>query len=264
MKQLYSILILIIFSLFFTSCSVKVKHLTFSNLLEIEKKLFSQINNKTPSLQLKEYLNKAKKLSKVSQDYANLILINNPIPVVTSGLSTEIYISKSFVKYIEEEYFKGKDIIYIFMHEIAHKKYNHSYETLSNFSTEIGYIKPDFDNLSIMAYIMATSKVSKGKSFGVLDSYKVSKMLNSEDLLNIQEPTVFKTFQDNGYPYTLEMELIADKAVLKAVLFEKKHIKSYINMLYKLKRIYELFYPELNKVIAKKMNRRINNIKELL
>jgi hypothetical protein len=239
-----------------TSCSIGYRFPTVYEALGLEKELTTGLTlNVTVNDKVRKSLTTALIFSSLPHDYANIVIIDTPYPVMSSGVSNEIYLSESFIYYVLNDYFSELELVCFFIHELAHKELNHAYELLSKPQFYSAYQKLKFNDLLNIAYLKLLSP-----GLSLKDSYQASQLLNIHNNNGIRNFKHAGYFEFSGYPYTEKMEYKADEIVKTILNKNLISIELYANALRKLQNIYEDRYLMNNNAAIKLISSRVRKL----
>lgn len=134
----------------------------------------------------------------------------------------------------------------------------------SNLNFELGFVKPNINDISQLLYISLWSQTKAfkndyNKSLNVGDIYKISQSMNIGKKFDSRESEKIVSIPFIGYQYSEEMEYLTDDIVLNLLKKENININEYKMSILKLIKIYEQF-PEIYENISNKLNKRLERI----
>jgi hypothetical protein len=198
--------------------------------------------------------------SGLPSDYATIVVLDTSLPIMASGLSREIYVSRVFIKHLTNNIFSEQELKLFLMHEVAHKELNHPYLLIAHPTAVIGYQQPDINDILRIGYVALFAKTQYIKSPSISDYYKISQLIKGQSSMELKKTNGITDFQFAGYPYTHDMELAADEKVVRLLKTSNVSIEEYSSAIKKLMRIYEIRHPELNESVIENMKARLVSI----
>jgi hypothetical protein len=239
----FSYLILVVL---LQSCTIGYSSPKILELISLEEKLlknYKPTNNSNKKLQ--NILNRTLNELNLPKDFAAFNIIETGIPAMYTGISKEIYISKTFLKSFSNGMLSKNQFRALLMHELFHKKLRHPNKTLSKGEVYTRMMKPSFKNIitvsaQIAGFVYARNQ--KGTFFEhTLMFSSINNLINtfSKDLELDEEEKKILLFPFFGYDYTKEQEFIVDKMVVKFLTENNESVQSYIDSLEVLKSLIE-------------------------
>lgn len=240
----FKLIVLFIMVLTLQSCSVKYISPKISELIYLEHKLIEaykpiQIKDGKVNNVLKSVLYEMK----LPSDFALLKVIETGIPTAYTGVSREIYITKSFIEALDRGIISENELRLVLIHELLHKKLRHSNKSLSSPSLTVSKVsaKKLVKIAAQIAGIIYLRNHGGATRSEYLSTYStigelIDKVSNKKTQQKYQKLLAMPFL---GYSHSVEEEFMVDKMVENIIRKNNENVESYKDTLVTLKRVLE-------------------------
>jgi len=176
-------------------------------------------------------------------DFAYFKLIETGVPTTYTGVSNEIYITKIFIKSLNQGLISENEFKLILIHELLHKKLRHANKSLSAPKltvSEVTIKKLVKASLQVAAILYlrnhgGVKNLEYVYSYLAIDEV-VEKFSDKKDQRKYRE---LLTLPFLGYSHSEEDEFIVDEMVVEILRKRNENVENYKNTLVTLKRLLE-------------------------
>lgn len=240
----FRIITLLVMVVSFQACSIKYKSPSISKLIHLEYRLMNPYN----PIELKD--NKINNILKyelyklgLPDDFAYFKLIETGIPTAYTGVSNEIYITKSFIEALNRGLISENEFKLILIHEILHKKLRHCNKSLS--SPELTVSEITIKKLVKASLQVAAILYLRNHGEATNLQYVYSYLAIDEVVEKFSDKKAQRKYRELltmpflGYSHSEKDEFIVDEMVVEILHKRKENVEDYQNTLVTLKRLLE-------------------------
>lgn len=198
-------------------------------------------------------------------DFALLNVIETGIPTAYTGVSREIYITKSFIEALDKGIISENEVRLVLMHELLHKKLRHANKSLSSPSLTVSEVsaKRLVKMAAQIAGVIYLKNHGGATGWEYLATYStigeiIDKFSSKETEQKYKELLAMPFF---GYSHSIEEEFVVDKMVEDIVRKKNENVEDYKDALITLKRLLET--ASKFKVDSREVNKLSIRIKSL-
>lgn len=228
----------------FQSCSIKYTSPKISELIDLEYRLIEPYKPvELKDNKLNNVLKSVLYEMKLPSDFALLKVIETGISTAYTGVSREIYITKSFIEALDKGIISENELRLVLIHELLHKKLRHANKSLSSPSLTVSEVsaKRLVKIAAQIAGIIYLRNHGGATGWEYLATYStigelIDKVSNKETQQKYQKLLAMPFF---GYSHSIEEEFMVDKMVKDIVRKNNENVESYKDTLVTLKRVLE-------------------------